>query len=50
MMTVEERMKVKVLWLANWSAREIAEFMDTPVEDIEKLLAIYRDSHKKNTL
>lgn len=40
-MTLENRMKVKVLWLAKWSAKEIAEFINEPVSKVEELIAIY---------
>ena len=40
-MELEARMKVKVLWLANWTAEEIAEFINEPIEEVEKLITIY---------
>lgn len=40
-MNLEHRMKVKILWLAKWSAEQIAEFINEPVSRVEELIAIY---------
>ena len=40
-MKVEQRMRVKVLWLANWSAREISQFAGLPIEEVEELTKVF---------
>ncbi len=41
-MTIKQRMRVKVLWLAHWTATEIAEFDNLPVVEVEELIKVYK--------
>jgi len=35
-------MRVKVLWLANWTADEIAEFDNLAVKEVEELIKVFK--------
>ena len=41
-MTVKERMAVKVLWLANWTADEIARFEGLSEKEVEELIKVFK--------
>ena len=39
---IEARKKVKVLWLGNWPASAIADYLDLPINFIEELITVYQ--------
>jgi len=39
---IEARKKAKVLWLANWPASAIADYLDLPINFIEELITVYQ--------
>ena len=45
-MTVKERMAVKVLWLANWTADEIARFEGLSEKEVEELIKVFKGGKK----
>ena len=40
-MTLEQRMRVKILWLAHWTANEIAKFDNLPITEVEELIKVF---------
>ena len=41
-MTIKEKLAIKVLYLANFSIEEIAEFLKLDLANVRKLVAIFK--------
>ena len=49
-MTVKERMAVKVLWLANWTADEIARFEGLSEKEVEELIKVFKGGKRMSCI